>query len=129
MHQWGDEWFEKHGESLDAAVMYLARFAKRWGRLGGQAKEKFGTLRFYAKFHSQLHDLVYVGHYYIRWGRFGQALDSIYMRKFFNPVRSAIAWYQIKIYRAAYKSTLKKFPHLRMEILCDADYDEFLGGL
>lgn len=40
-----------------------------------------------------------------------------------------IGWYQRFIYRLAYKQAIKKWPDLKDEILCCADWEEYLGGL
>jgi len=129
MHDWGSEWFEKYGEDLNDAVDFVAHYCMRWGRFGGDHKEKYGTLRFYAMFHHQLHDLFYPGHYYIRWGKPFVWIDHFYMRGPFGWFRALIQRWQTKIYRRAYRLALARWPHLRKEILCCADYSELLEGL
>lgn len=45
MHEWGDEWFRKYGDQLDAAVSFFQRFLNRYARIPCITKEKYGTLR------------------------------------------------------------------------------------
>jgi len=58
MHDWGEKDFDWGG--LADATHIVHDTCVRWGRLGGQAKEKFGQLRFYAGFGNlSLHSLMY----------------------------------------------------------------------
>lgn len=128
MHCWGDKGVDWNG--INDAAQYIHDYCVRWARLGGDYKEKFGTVRFYARFHCQLHDLIYPGYMWIVWPQFMNLVDLyFYATRVFDPVRSVINWWQAKVYRRAYKNAVKKWPHLRQEILCMADYDEFLNGL
>lgn len=45
MHEWGDEWFEKHGQNFNQAINWFWKFTKRWGRIKLYNKEKYGTHR------------------------------------------------------------------------------------
>lgn len=45
---------------LDKIAYEIHDYCVLWGRLGGQAKEKFDTVRFYAQFGLSLHSLVYI---------------------------------------------------------------------
>lgn len=38
-------------------------------------------------------------------------------------------WWQRFIYRLAYRLAIKKWPHLRKNVLAGADWDEYLEGL
>ena len=127
MHQWGDAWFEAHGADLDAACDFLRDYCRRYARLGGDVKEKWGTLRFYAHFHHQLHDLFYPGYAYCQWPYWLWIFDlRVYCSPAFNAVRRAIQTWQIFIYRRAYRLTVQRWPHLFRELLFSADYPEFL---
>lgn len=42
MHRWGDDWFEKNGNDLYAAIDYIMRGWHKWGRIGTHGKEKYG---------------------------------------------------------------------------------------
>lgn len=123
-HNWGDSW--PFWNDLDKCIDFVWWFSTKIGRFGGQTKEKFGSLRFYVMFHYQLHDLFYPGHYYIRWGKFGQFLDSIYTKPFFNPIRRLICVYQEQIYKLIYWIAVRRWPHIMDEIVNSCDYDELL---
>jgi hypothetical protein len=128
MHYWGDEWFEKHGNDLEEAVSLVVRYCRTLGRFGGQAKEKYGTLRFYAFFHSMIHDLIWPGYYYCQYPKHWMWMADIYIygHSFFNPLRSLIQKWQSFIYRSAYKKAAKKYPAIKTEIYVMADYSELL---
>jgi len=48
---------------------------------------------------------------------------------FFKPFHRIIDVWQRFIYRLAYKRALKKYPFIREEILCAADFSELLEDL
>jgi len=131
MHQWGDSWFALYGEDLDAAVRFIESYCLRYGRLGGQAKEKWGGVRFYAKFHYQIHDLIYPGYAYCQWKKWYNnwmwAADlTIYTHSCFDWSRTIINRWQAFIYGRAYTLAVKKWPHLIKEIILPADYKELI---
>lgn len=86
MHRWGDE--DIDWDALRQCQNILYRWA-RLGRITGQIKEKYGTLRWYA----------HVG-----------------------------SWWQRRCYNWAYQACLNKYPHIRAEILCNADHPELIKG-
>lgn len=128
-HHWGDpgvDW-----SAISKAAYEIESFCNRWGRFGGQAKEKFGTVRFYASFtQPSLHSLIYPKYIYSQFPKWLWSLDIFYITPvlsfFFGRINH---WWQKKIYRKAYQQALKKYPHIREEILCCADYSELLEGL
>lgn len=131
MRRWGDK--NVDWEGIDAAAIYICDFCAFWGRFGGQAKEKFGTVRFYANFGCYgLLSLTHPRHNYT-WNiwqpyvKFDNAVGEYIVR--FSGLRLLFNWWQPKVYRLAYKKAIQKWPHLREEILCCADYNEFLEGL
>lgn len=144
MHNWGDNDVDWAG--IDNAADYIEKYCIRWGRFGGQAKEKYGTVRFYVSFHNMLYELFWTSHHYARWTHasywprsirwlshlIGPALswfdDKIYSHRY-NFLILIIQKWQHKVYRNAYKNALKRWPHLRDEILCCADYPDLLEGL
>jgi len=130
MHQWGDEDVDWAG--INNAAYYISDFCRRWGRLGGHSKEKYGTVRFYANFGaSSLLSLSHPGymHYgpYPNWLSY---LDIYYGYNFlkYTGVQFIFSKLQPVVYNMAYNNALKKWPHLRAEILCDADRPEFIKG-
>lgn len=127
-HEWGDDW--PYWKDLDNCVSYVYTYSRRWGRLGGQVKEKFGSLRFYASFgYLSLHTLTYPGYVYSQFPKWLWKLDIDYigpiLRFFFE--KPFVKW-QMIIYNRLYQNCLKKWPHLRAEILCGADYPELIKG-
>lgn len=126
---WGDEGVDWEG--INDAADFIADYCKKWGRLGGQSKEKFGTVRFYAMFGLSLHSLFYPGHYYYRWPKWVTTFD-LYA---FTPICEKLGihklWnkWQKKVYSDAYLKAIHKWPHLRAEILCGADHVELVKGV
>jgi len=111
-------------------LLILPTTCRKWGFLGGQAKEKYGELRFYAKFGwLSLHTLIYPGYVYSQFPNWLWRLDCRYigptLRFFFER---PFVWWQIKVYNWAYQRALARHPHLRAEILNSADYHEFIKG-
>lgn len=129
-HEWGDASFDWKG--LDDAGVIIGQMCRRYGFFGGQIKEKWGCLRFYVNWSSlSLHSIFYAGHYY-REGRLSVWLDRIDI-KYIEPTLEKFLgsiwfrWQRI-VYNWAYQRALKKYPHLRDEILRDADCPEFITG-
>lgn len=128
MHNWGDEGVDWNG--INDAADYIGSYCKRWAYLGGQVKEKYGTVRFYANFgHLNLHCLFFPGYVYCQFPDWLWHLDCKYigpfMRFFFE--KAFVKW-QSYIYGKAYLNACRKWPHLQEEILCSADYIELVPG-
>lgn len=121
----------KYWAEIEEAASFIGRYCTKWGRLGGQAKEKYGTVRFYPHFgYLSLSTLIYPGYFYSPMPKWLFKLDI----RFINPVldlflgRPFVDW-QAYIYHRAYKKALVKWPHLRAEILCSASHLELLHSL
>lgn len=145
MHYWGDEGVDWGG--IRDAASFIHNYCVRWARLGGQSKEKYGTVRFYCCFHSMIHDLVWPSHCWLRYnqkswwifplrplvpilGPIFKWIDfNIYPMRIFDWLRSLIRVYQGKVYTRAYRLAVQKWPHLEKEILCCADFDELLTSI
>jgi len=150
MHRWGDDF---DFAAVSYAARDIARFCKRWGRIGVRDyKEKYGTARVYCGFgYTSFHGLIWPGHMFCRFpfgvSRLGWKLNGTWIgkklghilwvadlrlsevllrNKFVEPL---LIKYQIWIYKKAYERALKKYPHIVREILCGADYPEFLKHL
>lgn len=128
MHQWGDENVDWKG--IDECCDILYKYCYKYGRLGGQIKEKYGTVRFYAKFGwLSLHSLIYPGWAFSQFPNWLYKLDNRVigpvLRFFFER---PFFWWQKQVYNYAYQQCLKKYPHLKEEILSAADYPEFIAG-
>jgi len=129
MHSWDDPGVDWKG--IDAAASYIGDFCRRWARLGGQTKEKFGQIRFYARFSNMsLHGLIYPGYVYSQFPKWLWRTDISYITPVLEFLFGKLfhKW-QTFIYRQAYKRAVKKWPHLRKEILSAADQDQLLKGI
>lgn len=128
MHNWGDDGVDWEG--INNAAQFIADYCRRWARLGGTSKEKYGTVRFYASFRSlSLHDIVYPGYHWYQWPMWARRIDDLFEATLGRLLRKPWAWWQRRIYRQAYQKAVLRWPHLRQEILCCADYDELLESL
>jgi len=131
MHSWGDDF--KYFEDVGQCAEEIGAFCVRWGRIGvTSTKEKYGTVRVYCVFGLySLHSLLFP-RFVFRHPSFPlwlYRLDSKIMSPAFQALGRPLVWYQIKIYRLAYRRALKRYPHIKEEILSDADYPEYLEGL
>ena len=128
MHNWGDEWFEKHGDELYKAIDIIYNMTRRYGRFGGQIKEKYGTLRFYAFFYAGgLYALIKPGYYYCHWPKWIWHLDCLMQARQPKWTIRLIRKWQHYIYRKAYDKAVAKFPHILTEIVICADYEQLLS--
>lgn len=91
------------------------------------------SARFYCYFGLSLHHLVFPRHFVYKHPKFPNwlwKLDIYYISPILNKL---FGWfwyrYQYWIYRKAYERAVKKFPHIKEEITCAADYPELLKGL
>ena len=134
MHTWGDKDFD--WDALNAAGDELYNYCRRWGRVGLHVKEKYGTLRAYTTCafisnYDPIHSLVKCGHAFYRWPKWVRKIEWNVIAPIFNRlgIRYLIFKYQKFIYRRGYKRIVQKYPHIREEILCVADFPEWLEGL
>lgn len=143
MHVWGDKDFD--WVEFSKVVDFFHRQAAKY-RIGGQVKEKFGTLRWYADLAPlTLHDLFWPGHMFLRWQQ--PSFWKWYLRwlppiigkplKYFDIfifsewewfAKKSTAW-KVKGYIKTYEEAVKKWPQFREEIFMDADRHELLGHL
>lgn len=123
MHSWGDDF--KYFKEVDVAARYIGAFCKKWGRIPvTNYKEKYGTVRVYCNFYcDDLHTLLFPGWGYVR-GPY-----KLMTFPLFRWARPIVLFWQHFIYRLAYKLAIKKYPMIKEEILCCADWNEYLKGL
>lgn len=113
----------------------IQQYCVTWARIGGQAKEKYGTVRFYVNFEPlSLHRLFYPGYHYIQYSRmpFGKVvkLIDLYVMRYINYLLFPLDGFWCKyVYRKAYAKAIKKYPYFRKRILSCADYPELLVNL
>lgn len=130
MHDWSDKDVDWDG-ICDSAI-YIGKNLRRWGRVGvRQYKEKYGTVRVYCSLGwSSFHCITHPGHCFSRYPKWLWSLDCKIGTKI---VPFLFNWwimpYHKWLYRKLYKDMVKKYPHLKEEILCVADYDELLKNL
>jgi len=129
MHSWGDgfPYFREVGEAAD----FIGDFCIKYGRIPvRQTKEKFGTVRVYSGWGIYNLYWFFRPHYvYYRWPRYIRDLDDAVFARLFRFFNKPIYTYQSYIYRLAYKKTIEKYPMIKKEILCSADWPELLVGL
>jgi len=131
MHLWGDE--DVDWDGINAAARYIGYWLRKWGRLPVRDfKEKYGTVRIYCGFgwHS-FQDIFYPGYVYYRLPKWFRDIDwfVFYTCRFIVLINYVILPIHRKLYRWRYLSAIKKWPHLRKEILVCADWPEELRGL
>jgi len=114
------------------AAHFIHEYLVRYGRISvRQSKEKFGTVRVYCSLgYRGFFGLLNPGHVYVHWPRWLNNLDWKIGRPFMLLVlNKLIVPYQKFIYRRAYKKAIEKYPAIRENILCAADYPNLLEGL
>lgn len=128
MHCWGDKDFT-YWKELNEAAKFIAVFCMKFGRITVQDwKEKWGTVRVYCSFGwYQLGEIISPKtRCYRSWPWYTKWVWKIYIPPLIS--RLFFPWQKF-IYRTAYKLAIKKWPMIREEILCVADWSEYLGGL
>lgn len=129
MHKWG-KWDDKYFDQVANAANEIGTFIARWARIGvSQTKEKFGTVRVYCHFgYSCIHGIIWPRHNWIhQWWPYR---FDLWLSQLLLPIINKLIFpYQKLIYRLAYKRAIQEYPHLREEILCCADFGEFLEGV
>lgn len=115
--------------AINECIKILHNYCRKWGRLGGQTKEKYGTIRFYANFGSlNLHTLFYPGYVYNQFPKWLWSFDILCISKILNPFNRLFVKWQKFIYNKAYQKCLKLYPQTREALLLGADYPELITG-
>ena len=129
-HDWSNQDFDWGG--LSKAMDIIRTYATDIGRVGGQLKEKWGQIRFYAHFAGgwlNLHTIIYPGYVYCQFPKWLWNLDhNKYFRMLFIPFMKPFFLWQKYWYNKAYQMACKAYPHLKPEILFAADYPELIDG-
>lgn len=128
MHSWGDEDFH-YWKEIEEAAEYIAKFCTTWGRIHVRDfKEKWGTVRVYCSFGwYEVAEIFAPGvNWYGKWPWYTKWLWRIYVPRCINNL---VVPYQEWIYRKAYAQAIKKWPMIKDEILCAADWFELLVDL
>jgi len=131
MHIWGEKDFDWGG--LNKAIDFIETSLVRYGRMNVmQAKEKFGTARIYMGTIGwyQMHSLTHPRSAFSRYPKWLWNFDCDHGPKIMNFLFN---WWVIPyhkwLYRTVYWIAVKRWPRLREEILCCADWLELLKGI
>lgn len=129
-HNWSDDSFDWKG--LSEAIDYIQKWFRFW-RIGVmQAKEKFGTARIYLLGGLgviQFHGLIYPGYCFSQFPKWLWKLDCLCGRWIFRWLNYLIIPFHVWLYRHIYENAVDRWPHLRDEILVDADIQELIEGI
>lgn len=126
MHYWGDK--NVDWEGITEAAYYIGFNLRRYGRITvTDMKEKYGTVRVYCYFGwSSIYDMYYNHGYYNNKSKFLNWFDDVVFYKVSNLLNKVLIPYQKIVYKYYYGQALKKWPHLKGEILYDCDHPELL---
>ena len=125
IHRWGDK--DVDWEGIGAAADFIGQYIAKWGRINVlQTKEKWGTVRVYINWGwSCFHAIIFPFHHYIKpW--WPAKIDFWLSGKIIFILYRLSDPYRKFIYNRAYKLAVKKWPHLKQEIIIAADWPEFL---
>lgn len=127
MHNWGDEDVDWSG--IDEAARYIGLGLRKYFRVPVQDyKEKYGTVRVYCHFGwHQFHDITHPGYAFSRYPKWLWKLDCRFGRFLIAPLNVLVRPLHVWAYKSYYSAAIRKWPHLRLEILSGADYSELLG--
>lgn len=126
-HEWG-EWPDKLFRDVENAAQEIGDYCRKWGRIQvTSTKEKYGSARVYCHFGlHQIHSISHPGYVYNQYPKWLWTLDCNYGSKLLIPIQGIVVKWQTYIYNKAYQKALKKYPHIRQEILSCADYREYI---
>lgn len=132
MHSWGDENVDWDG--INNSVEYIGINLRRWGRIGvTQYKEKYGTVRVYISFGLGWRNLLNITHpgwvHYRCYPQWLSTFDHFVLSRIIPYLNYIVVPYHKWLYRKLYRDMIHKYPHLKGEILCCADYPELLKNL
>lgn len=129
MHRWGDPNVDWAG--ISDAARWIAKYLRGWGRVQvWDHKEKWGTVRVSCSLGwSQFYSITHPGYAYSRYPRWLWVLDCRVGRHLVVPLAPLILPWHKWLYRRAYRLALRRWPHLRVEILSGADFFELLNDL
>lgn len=127
-HYWGEDFDFK---AVDDASYFIGEYLKRWGRVDvHETKGKFGSARVYCSLGwYSFHNITHPGHAFIRYKPWMCWIDNHILTHLVVLINPLVYKYHKWLYRKSYKLALKKWPYIREEILCCADFPEYLKGL
>lgn len=116
-HDWSDTTFD--WKSLNDALSTGTKLMERFGRIGVDSKEKFGSLRWnIALFNGSMHSLTHPSYYYSQYPKWLYSFDWQY-----RPLRFLVlpinAWQKLVV-KLTFNYLVYKYPHIIDEIISDA---------
>lgn len=115
-------------EELEDAIEYIANRLRSFGRIGVMAKEKWGYARISCSFVYNFHSLTHPSYSYRRYPKWLWKLDVYYGDSVlkYTGLLSIIYKWQRYVYIDTYRRAINKWPHLKDNLLRDADALEWL---
>lgn len=123
MHIWGDEGVD--WAAINAVAEEIPHHMRRWGRITVHGKEKYGTVRLEFLYYGfSLNQFFFPGYMYYGNSRIQKVFHKIDMSAtaqwiYTNLINPWYTKYQMWITKRAIKKAVKKYPHIRKEILSD----------
>lgn len=135
-HYWGDEWFEKYGNDLNQAILYIYDEMKSRAGLHIILKEKYGTIRWeyeYSLFWPgewPIFNYFYPGYMFYGWPRWIMKYIEYPLSNFLCKIGYTKRKHtkQVFILKQVVFDAVSKWPHLRAEILPDFVVHEKIFG-
>jgi hypothetical protein len=129
MHLWDDSNVDWDG--IDDAARFIGEGLRKYRINVRRYEEKDGTVRVYCTlgvymFHQLWRPGFVFNQYPFHWIWSLDCFVSYKLRFWYWPNKLWILPLHKKIYRSLYKKAVEKWPHLKEEILCCANYENLL---
>lgn len=125
LHDWSNDKVDWKG--ISDAASYIYNYLKRWRVPVRDHKEKYGTVRVYTGLGWErgwlFQHLLYPNYIYYQFPQWVRRIDYMIPCHWLNVI--LVPFYKY-LYTRAYGNALRKWPHLRAEILRGADFNELL---
>jgi len=126
MHRWGED---ADWEGINNAAEFIGEGLLRWRVNVRQYKEKFGTVRVYCTLGIQWWpQLTNPGYYHNPWPKWTWRFQDR-PRWLLRLVNAMIRPVHSLLYTYYYTQAVKRWPHLRQEIVSCADYEYLIRAL
>lgn len=126
-HNWGDEEFD--WMALDNAIRHMDKVMRRWRIQVRQSKEKWGQARIYCSLGlAWWPQLTHPGYQWNPWPKWARrfAYGPTWLLDLANVLVVPIhKW----AYLHAYRGAVKRWPHIKHEIMDAADFEPLLDSL
>jgi hypothetical protein len=113
---------------LNDAIWFCDENLRRFARLYGGGKEKYGHyIQYYSLWRGALFDLIQPHGAYVspRWRVLAYDIDPILVKIFDKTgLRWLFTQYQLFIYNIVMQRAVKKWPHLKRELLSNTSFPE-----